>query len=281
MIVSLRRMNRVLEINEDSAYAVVEPGVRWFDLYDALRAGGHKLMVSIPDLGWGSVVGNTLENGATYLPPGSDMAAACGMEVVLRERRGAEDRHGGDAGQPGVARVQAQPRPLARHALHAVELRDRHEDGRLADAARRSATCRSGSGSGTRTTSHRAGRDAAACSCSTRTIENVPQIWNTIALRLGDVLAARSGTRARSRSRTPVIDTMARELEVGRWMMRFALYGDEAVVDHRFRKVKEAFERIPGAEVWGAEARAGRVRGAREPARARPGRRPEPRASTR
>ena len=36
VIVSLRRMNRVLEINEDSAYAVVEPGVRWFDLYDAL-----------------------------------------------------------------------------------------------------------------------------------------------------------------------------------------------------------------------------------------------------
>ena len=30
--------------------------------------GGHKLMVSIPDLGWGSVVGNFLENGATYLP---------------------------------------------------------------------------------------------------------------------------------------------------------------------------------------------------------------------
>ena len=50
---------------------------------------------------------------------------------------------------------------------------------------------------------------------------------------------------------------MARELEIGRWMMRFALYGDEAVVDHRFAKIKEAFERIPGAEVWGAEARAG------------------------
>ena len=44
---------------------------------------------------------------------------------------------------------------------------------------------------------------------------------------------------------------MARELEVGRWLMRFALYGDEAVVDHRFRKIKEAFEQIPGAEVWG------------------------------
>jgi 4-cresol dehydrogenase (hydroxylating) len=44
---------------------------------------------------------------------------------------------------------------------------------------------------------------------------------------------------------------MARELEVGRWMMRFALYGDEAVVDHRFAKIKEAFGRIEGAEVWG------------------------------
>ena len=40
--------------------------------------------------------------------------------------------------------------------------------------------------------------------------------------------------------------------------MRFALYGDEAVVDHRFAKIKEAFEQIPGAEVWGAQVRARR-----------------------
>ena len=75
MIVSLRNMNRVLEIDEELAYAVVEPGVRWFDLYDAIQAGGHKLMLSVPDLGWGSVVGNTLDNGITYLPFAQDMAA--------------------------------------------------------------------------------------------------------------------------------------------------------------------------------------------------------------
>ena len=63
VIVSLRNMNRVLEINEELGYAVVEPGVRWFDLYEAIQAGGHKLSVSIPDLGWGSVVGNTLDHG--------------------------------------------------------------------------------------------------------------------------------------------------------------------------------------------------------------------------
>ena len=54
VIVSLRNMNRVLEIDEESAYAVVEPGVRWFDLYDAIRAGGHRLWLSIADVGWGA-----------------------------------------------------------------------------------------------------------------------------------------------------------------------------------------------------------------------------------
>jgi 4-cresol dehydrogenase (hydroxylating) len=50
-----------------------------------------------------------------------------------------------------------------------------------------------------------------------------------------------------------VIGRMARELELGRWMMRAALYGDEAIVDHRLAKVKAAFERIPGVEVWGTK----------------------------
>ena len=52
-----------------------------------------------------------------------------------------------------------------------------------------------------------------------------------------------------------MIDKIARELEVGRWMMRAALYGDEVVVDHRFAKIKQAFERIPGCEVWGTKRR--------------------------
>ena len=83
VVVNLRRMNRVLEINEELGYAVIEPGVRWFDLYDAIQAGGHKLRLSIADLGWGSVVGNTLDHGITYLPYGQDQQMQCGMEVVL------------------------------------------------------------------------------------------------------------------------------------------------------------------------------------------------------
>ena len=39
-VVNLRRMNRVLEIDGDAAYAVVEPGVSFFELYEAVRGSG-------------------------------------------------------------------------------------------------------------------------------------------------------------------------------------------------------------------------------------------------
>jgi 4-cresol dehydrogenase (hydroxylating) len=54
---SLQRMNRILHIDEELAYAVVEPGVTWFDLHAAIVDRGLDLMAPCPDLGWGSVVG--------------------------------------------------------------------------------------------------------------------------------------------------------------------------------------------------------------------------------
>ncbi len=83
VVLNLRRMNRILEINEEAGYALVEPGVRFFDLYNELKARGSKLMMSVPDLGWGSIIGNTLEHGYGYTVNGDNASAACGMEVVL------------------------------------------------------------------------------------------------------------------------------------------------------------------------------------------------------
>jgi len=83
ILMSLRELNRVLEVNDELAYALIEPGVSFFDLYEHLRAGGHRLWPSIPDLGWGSVIGNTLEYGRGYTPHGEHPAMVCGMEVVL------------------------------------------------------------------------------------------------------------------------------------------------------------------------------------------------------
>ena len=141
-------MNRVLEINEELGYAVVEPGVRWFDLYEAIQAGRHRLMLSCADLGWGSVVGNTLDHGATYLPYGVDMAAACGMEVVLADGTLLRTGMGAMPGNRAWHLVQAWARPDARPAVHAVQLRHRHEDGRLADALSGDLHAASGCGSG-------------------------------------------------------------------------------------------------------------------------------------
>jgi 4-cresol dehydrogenase (hydroxylating) flavoprotein subunit len=78
-----QRMNRILEINEELAYAVVEPGVTWFDLHDAVRAKGYDLSTPCPDLGWGSIVGNTMDGGHTYQRYGADYMLPAGLEVVM------------------------------------------------------------------------------------------------------------------------------------------------------------------------------------------------------
>lgn len=55
---SLNRMNRILEVNEKLAYVVVEPGVTFFDIYDHFQKHKINLWISVPALGWGSVLGN-------------------------------------------------------------------------------------------------------------------------------------------------------------------------------------------------------------------------------
>lgn len=60
-----RNMRKVLEVNEDGAYAVVEPGVTFMDLHNYLVEHNlrDKMWIDTPDLGGGSVVGNTIERG--------------------------------------------------------------------------------------------------------------------------------------------------------------------------------------------------------------------------
>ena len=250
VVLNLRRMNRVLEINEELGYAVVEPGVRWFDLYDAIKAGGHKLMLSCADLGWGSVVGNTLDHGCTYLPNGVDMAAQCGMEVVLPNgdvmRTGMGAMPGNKTWHTYKRGLGPTPDQLFMQSNYGVVtkmgywlmpypetympfwVRVWNDDdlGAVVETLRKLSL--------------------------DDTIRMVPQIANSL------IFAAFTTHRDEwyqgdGPIPNEIIDKVARELEVGRWMMRAALYGDEAVVDHRFAKVKAAFEQIPGAEVWGTK----------------------------
>src|SRR5262249_35750459 len=73
MILALSRM-QAIEVNEDLAYAVVEPGVTYIALYKAIQDKKLRLWVDCTDPGWGSVLGNALERGVGYTPLGDHAA---------------------------------------------------------------------------------------------------------------------------------------------------------------------------------------------------------------
>ena len=83
MMLDLKRMNQVLEVNEPRAYALVEPGVSYFDFYRHLREHNLKLWLDCPDPGWGSMIGNAMDHGVGHTPMRDHFGSHCGMEVVL------------------------------------------------------------------------------------------------------------------------------------------------------------------------------------------------------
>lgn len=85
VVLDLKRMNRILEVNERNACALVEPGVSYFDLYRYIQEHGYKLWIDVPAPGWGSLIGNALDHGAGYTanPHRDHFDSHCGMEVVL------------------------------------------------------------------------------------------------------------------------------------------------------------------------------------------------------
>jgi 4-cresol dehydrogenase (hydroxylating) len=85
VVVDLKRMNRVLEVNEDNATCLVEPGVSYFDLYRHIQERKLKVWIDVPDPGWGSPLGNALDRGGGYTRPQfrNHFDAHCGLEVVL------------------------------------------------------------------------------------------------------------------------------------------------------------------------------------------------------
>jgi 4-cresol dehydrogenase (hydroxylating) len=84
VILMLERMNRILEVNEELAYAVIEPGVTYKQLADHLRSRAIKLWADCTDsTPEGSVLGNALDRGLGHTPHGDHFGNLCGLEVVL------------------------------------------------------------------------------------------------------------------------------------------------------------------------------------------------------
>jgi hypothetical protein len=85
VVVDLKRMNRILSVDEGRCSCVVEPGVSYFDLYDYIQERNLNVWIDCPDPGWGSLVGNALDHGVgyTYGQYRDHFGSHCGMEVVL------------------------------------------------------------------------------------------------------------------------------------------------------------------------------------------------------
>lgn len=246
MVLSLRRMNRVLEIDEESAYALVEPGVRFFDLYEHLRARGNKLWMSVPDLGWGSVLGNTLDHGMGYTPCGDHPGNQCGLEVVLPS---GDLLRTGMGAMPNAKTWQLYKRSFGPSA-----------DG-LFMQSNFGVVTKLGLWLMPRPECYMPGW------LTLRRDDDLPLLLEELRpLMLNGTIAnqpmiinatcAASAFTGRGEWYTgdgalpeEVIDRIASQPRLGRWVMRFALYGDERIVDRQREIVTAAFARIPSADV--------------------------------
>jgi FAD/FMN-containing dehydrogenase len=82
VVVDLKRMNRVIEVSEEGAYALIEPGVSYLELYRYLEDRQLPFMVSTAEPGWGSPIGNALDHGTSQVI-GDNFGMVHGLEVVL------------------------------------------------------------------------------------------------------------------------------------------------------------------------------------------------------
>ncbi|KAF5586538.1 Vanillyl-alcohol oxidase [Fusarium pseudoanthophilum] len=81
----LHRMNRILEVNDEYSYCVVEPGVSWKQLIDYCAEHKKKVWPSTPSLSWGSVTGNTLDRGTGFGTHFNHHQSISGLEVLLAD----------------------------------------------------------------------------------------------------------------------------------------------------------------------------------------------------
>ncbi|MBB4514277.1 FAD-binding oxidoreductase [Paraburkholderia fungorum] len=249
VVLDLQRMNRIIEVNEPLAYALVEPGVSYFDLYAHLREHGYRLWVDPPAAGWGSVVGNTLERGFGYTAYGDHAAAQCGMEVVLANgdvlRTGMGGIEIGTAWQlyqPGYGPsfdamfmqsnygivtklgVWLMPAPPA-YLLGEIQFRHEADLETIVDILRPLRL--------------------------DETIRNHAVIEGGLR-RAAGLSARRQWYEGKGAMPERAVEAMLDQLNVGRWNLHFALYGRPELIDAHYAIVQRAFAHVPQAKLSAA-----------------------------
>ena len=84
IVLDLRGMKKVIEVDRELGYCLVEPGVTYDDLERYLAKNKIDLWLDTPAPAAGvSIAGNILERGSGYTPYSEAFLFSCGMEVVL------------------------------------------------------------------------------------------------------------------------------------------------------------------------------------------------------
>ena len=83
VVVDLGRMNQIIEVNARAAYALVEPGVTYQQLYQHLQESNSGLWIDPDRNGMNSVAASIAAHEFGYTPYGDHVMMQCGSEVML------------------------------------------------------------------------------------------------------------------------------------------------------------------------------------------------------
>lgn len=241
-------MDKVIEVNDKYSYYTVEPGVSFFKLYETIREQKKNIWCSCPALGWGSVVGNSLDRGWGYTPNGDHSNQICGIEAVLADgsiirtgmgslndsklwplfRGGYGPTYDSMFSQSNFGIVTkmtlwSSPAPYGFKSCH-IAVPKETDLVQLVDIFRELQK-----------------HDV---------IQNHPVVGN-ILRELG-----KRGTRKTWYDGPGAIpdwrlEELAKELDLSWWDANFGLYGPQEIIDINFRRCEEAFAAIPGARLRG------------------------------
>ena len=252
VVLDLKRMNRIIEVNEKHAYAVVEPGVSYFDLHAYLQAKGIKLWADPAAPAWGGVVGNTADRGVGYTPYGEHFTVQCGMQVVLADGTvidtglgpSAQAQHLYKYGHgPWLDGIFTQsnfgvitqmgiwllPEPPG-YRPYLVTFPEEDDIHQITEIV----------------------RPLKLSMLVPNAASTVGLIWEAAVKVSKAQYYDGSGVMPDSARRK-----MARDLDIGNWNFYGALYGPEPVMDNNWTVIRDSFSQVPGAKFYAAADRRG------------------------